>query len=96
MPDDVFRNRERVKEQMDLPGEVSYSFIGESTPRYHAQLEEIVVRIAGEENIRRRTFRSSSRGNYTAYKFEVFHMSFEEVESLYREVMGLEGTRFVL
>ena len=96
MSDSVFKNPERVREQMDLPGVVSYSFVGESTPEYHARLEEIVVRIAGEENVHRRAFRESSRGVYTAYRFRIFHMDFDEVEALYREVSRLPGTRFVL
>lgn len=96
MSDGVFRDRDRVKEQMDLPGEVSYSFIGDPTPQYHAQLEQIIVRIVGENNIRRRSFRESGKGNYTAYKYDVFHMEFEEVEELYAEVIKLEGTKFVI
>ena len=96
MPDDVFKNRELVKNQMDLPGVVNYSFVGDSSTEYHAKVEEIMVRIVGEDNIRRRTFRESSKGSYTAYKFEVFHMNFEEVEGVYREVCALPGTKFVV
>lgn len=81
---------------MALPGEVSYSFVGDPSPEYHARVEEIIVRIVGEDNIRRRTFRSSTQGHYTAYRFEVFHMAFEEVEAIYREVGALPGTKFVL
>ncbi len=81
---------------MDLPGKVSYSFVGDSSPEYHAKLEEIVVRVAGEENVHRRAFRESSGGVYTAYRFVIFHTDFEEVEALYREVGRLPGTRFVL
>ncbi len=96
MADEVFRDREMVKKQMDLPGEVSYSFIGVSTPEYHARLEQIVVRTVGEENVRHRSFRASGGGNYTAYRYELFHLAFEEVEQLYRDVMALPGTKFVL
>lgn len=92
----VFKNRERVKEQLDLPGEYSYSFVGEADPEYHAKVEEIVVRVVGENNIRHRSFRSSSGGKYMAYKFEVFHMAFTEVEQVYEEVGGLDGTRFLI
>lgn len=96
MDDSVFKDPERVRKQMDLPGVVSYSFVGESTPEYHARLEEVVVRIAGDANIHHRTYRESSRGAYTAYRFDIFHTEFEEVEALYREVGRLPGTRFVL
>ena len=96
MADSVFKDPERVRRQMDLPGVVSYSFVGESTPEYHAKLEEIVVRVAGDDNIHHRTFRESSKGAYTAYRFEIFHTEFEEIEALYREVAALPGTRFVL
>ena len=96
MSNDVFRYRDLVAEQMDLPGEVGYSFVGPSTPEYHAKLEEIMIRNAGEENIRRRTHRASGKGTYTAYRFDVFHMALEEVEAIYREVTKLEGTRFVI
>lgn len=96
LSDEVFNNRERVKKQMALPGEVDYSFVGDSSPEYHAKVEEIVVRLVGEDNIRRREFRESKKGNYTAYKYKVFHMAFEEVEDVYREVCALPGTRFVI
>jgi len=92
----VFKNPEAVREQMDLPTVINYSFVGDSSPTYHAKVEEIVVRIAGEQNIRKRTFRESSKGNYTAYRFEVFHDTFADIEDIYREVMGLDGTRFVV
>lgn len=96
MDESVFQDRDRVKEQMDLPAEVDYSFVGASTPEYHAKVEEIIVRVAGEDNIRTRQFRASSNGKYTAYKFRVFHMTFEEVEDIYRQIGKLEGTRFVI
>lgn len=96
MSEDVFKDPERVKRQMDLPGVVSYSFVGVSSPEYHARVEEIVVRVVGEDNIRNRSFRESSKGNYTAYKFEIFHHEFGEVEQLYREIGGLPGTRFLI
>ncbi len=92
----VFNNPEAVREQMRLPAVINYSFVGDSSPTYHAKVEEIVVRIAGEANIRKRAFRESAQGNYTAYRFEVFHDSFADIEDIYREVMGLAGTRFVI
>lgn len=96
MPDDVFKDREAVKKQMDLPGVVHYSFVGDSSPEYHAKVEEIITRLAGEDNIRHRSFRASRKGTYTAYKFEIFHMAFEEMEQVYREVCDLPGTKFVV
>lgn len=96
MSNDVFKNRKAVEQQMELPGTVDYSFVGESSPEYHAKVEEILIRVAGEENIRRRSFRESSKGVYTAYKFNVFHMEFHEVEDIYREVCALPGTKFVV
>jgi putative lipoic acid-binding regulatory protein len=92
----VFKNPEAVREQMDLPAVINYSFVGDSSPVYHAKVEEIVVRIAGEQNIRKRSFRESAQGNYTAYRFEVFHDTFGDIEDIYREVIALEGTRFVI
>ncbi|MCB2155900.1 DUF493 domain-containing protein [bacterium] len=92
----VFKNPEQMKEQLNLPAVVAYSFVGPSTPQYHARVEGIVTQIVGEENIRKRTFRESAGGKYTAYKFEIYHTEFEDVETMYREVMALEGTRFVL
>lgn len=85
-----------MREQLKLPTVIRYSFIGACSPSYHARLEEIVVRVAGEENIRKRTFRESSAGNYTAYRFEVYHDSFDDIESIYREVIALEQTKFVV
>ena len=96
MDDSPFKNPEAVREQLKLPAVIAYSFIGESSSEYHARLEEIVVRIAGEGNVRMRRFRESAAGAYTAYKFEVFHDSFEDVESIYREVGALSGTRFMV
>lgn len=92
----VFKNREMVEKQVNLPGEYHYSFVGDSSPEYHAKLNEIVERLAGPQNVRRRTFRKSAKGNYTAYKFDVFHQELAEVEEVYREVGVLEGTRFLL
>lgn len=91
-----FKNPDAVRGQMQFPCVLRYSFIGESSTRYHAQLEEIVVRVAGEPNVRRREFRESAQGAYTAYKFEVFHESFEDVEEIYRAVGALDGTRFMV
>jgi len=92
----VFRNPDAVREQLALPAVIAYSFIGLPTPEYHARLEAIVVRIAGETNVRKRSFNPSSGGKYTAYRFEVYHDDFEAVEAIYREVRGLEGTKFVV
>lgn len=92
----VFKNPEAVREQMQLPAVINYSFVGDSSPVYHAKVEEIVVRIAGEANIRNRTFRESSQGNFTAYRFEVYHDTFGDIEDIYREVTDLAGTKFVI
>lgn len=92
----VFRNPDAVRQQLDLPAVVAYSFIGLPTPEYHARLEAIVVRIAGPQNVRKRSFQSSSGGKYTAYRFEVYHDAFEDVEAMYREVGDLAGTKFVV
>lgn len=94
--DSVFKNPEAVKEQLNLPTVIGYSFIGPSSPKYHAQIEEIVTRVAGDKNIRKRTFRESAKGNYTAYKFEIYHDHFEDVEAIYREVGALPGTKFLV
>jgi putative lipoic acid-binding regulatory protein len=95
-PPSVFKNPERMREQLNLPTVIRYSFVGLSTPEYHARLEALVVRVAGEHNIRKRRFRESSTGRFTAYKYDVYHDEFATVEALYREVIALEGTRFVL
>ena len=91
-----FRNPSAVKQSLKLPAVVSYSFVGDATPEYHARVEEIVGRIAGEKNIRKRSTRESARGRYTAYRFEVFHDTFDDVEAIYTEVGALAGTRFVV
>ncbi|MEQ8818838.1 MAG: DUF493 domain-containing protein [Sumerlaeia bacterium] len=91
-----FNHPQQVKENLDLPTVVKYSFVGLSSPTYHARLEGILTRIAGEDNIRGRSYKQSSKGNYTAYRFEVFHDTFEDVEAIYREVGALPGTRFVV
>ena len=92
----VFKNPERMKEHLSLPSVVAYSFVGPSSPSYHARIEAVLVQIVGEENIRSRTFHRSAGGKYTAYRFEIYHTRFEDVEAVYREAMALEGTRFVL
>lgn len=92
----VFNDPERVKEQLNLPAVFRYSFVGASSPEYHARIEEIVGRIAGEKNIRKRSYRKSAAGTYTAYRFEVYHDDFEDIEAIYREVGALAGTKFVL
>lgn len=92
----VFKDPDMVREQLDLPAVIKYSFVGLATPDYHARVEEIVIRIAKEVNIRNRTYKVSSEGTYTAYRFEVYHDNFQDVEDLYREVMALEGTKFVV
>lgn len=91
-----FRNPSAVKESLGLPAVVSYSFVGDSSPQYHARVEEIIVRIAGDANIRKRSTRESARGRYTAYRFEVFHDTFDDVEAIYTEVGALAGTRFLV
>jgi putative lipoic acid-binding regulatory protein len=92
----VFNDPERVREQLKLPAVVEYSVVGLSTSEYHAKLEEIVVRVAGEANIHRRAFRESSGGAYTAYRYAIFHTDFADVESFYRQVGSLPGTKAVL
>lgn len=92
----VFNDPESVKDQLNLPAVVKYSFVGPSTPEYHAKVEEIIVRVVGEQHIRSRQMKESSGGKYTAYRFEVYHDLFEDVESVYEQVAALEGTRFVI
>jgi putative lipoic acid-binding regulatory protein len=52
--------------------------------------------VAGEANVRARSFRSSGEGKYVAYRFEVYHERFEDIEQIYRLVAQLDGTRFML
>lgn len=96
MSDSVFKNPEAVKQQLDLPAIINYSFVGDSSPEYHARVVATIEKIVGPENIRRRDLRPSSKGNYTAYKFEVYQEKFEEMEELYRLIGALEGTKFLL
>ncbi|MCK6546738.1 DUF493 family protein [Myxococcota bacterium] len=91
-----FQNPEAVERQLELPAIVPYSFVGDSSATYQATLEGILLRIVGAPNIRARRTQLSSGGKYTAYRFEVFHERFEDVEAIYREVGALPGTRFVL
>jgi putative lipoic acid-binding regulatory protein len=92
----VFQNPEAVREELKLPSMVFYSFVGDSSEPYRTRLDAIMVRIVGEKNIRKRAVQMSSGGKYTAYRFDVFHERFEDVEAIYREVGALAGTRFVL
>ncbi len=92
----VFKNPEAVEKEMRLPAVVSYSFVGDSSPSYHARLVSTVEDVVGVGSVRRQTSRISRGGKYAAYKFDVFHATFDEVEALYRRVCDLEGTRFVL
>ncbi|CAN5447341.1 hypothetical protein BH09SUM1_BH09SUM1_05930 [soil metagenome] len=96
MADSVFKDPENVRKQLNLPSVVSYSFIGDSTPEYHAKLDEIMTRIALDANIQSRGFKESRAGKYTAYRYEVFHADFADIEAIYREVMALPGTKFVV
>ena len=91
-----FKNRKMVKEMIDLPTVINYSFVGLASPEYHAKLEKIVMRIAGDENIRKRSFKESARGNYTAYRYRIYHDDFETIEELYKAVSELEGTKFLV
>lgn len=91
-----FRNPAAVKESLNLPTVVAYSFVGDSSPEYHARVEEIIGRLAGDANIRKRSTRESSRGRYTAYRFEVYHDTFDTIEAIYAEVGALAGTRFLV
>ncbi len=92
----IFKDPEAVRAQLDLPTVVKYSFVGVSSPEYHAKLEEIVLRIAGEPNIRKRSFKESREGRYTAYRFDVYHDAFGDIEAIYRAVRDLAGTKFVI
>ena len=94
-PDNMFSDRERVAQELGLPAVVPYSFIGSATPQYHARVEAVMVEIVGEENIRARSLREGG-GRFTAYRFEIFHTSIDEVEEVYRRVAAIEGTRMVL
>ncbi len=95
-PKRVFENPEVVEKQLELPNIVFYSFVGTTSDEYRSSLEGIIAKVVGEANIRSRTAKPSSGGKYTAYRFDVFHERFEDVEQIYREVGALPGTRFVL
>jgi putative lipoic acid-binding regulatory protein len=92
----IFNDPERVRQQLNLPAVIEYSVIGLSSAEYHAKLEELIVRLVGDENIHRRSFRESSGGAYTAYRFAIFQSEFEDVEAFYRQVGALTGTKAVL
>ena len=92
----VFKNPEAVEREMRLPAVASYSFVGDSSPSYHARLVSTVEDVVGAASVRRQSTRPSKGGKYAAYHFEVFHATFDEVEALYRRVCDLEGTRLVL
>jgi putative lipoic acid-binding regulatory protein len=92
----VFKNPDAVEREMRLPAVVSYSFVGDSSPSYHARLVSTVEGVVGVGSVRRQSSRPSKSGKYAAYHFDVFHATFDEVEALYRSVCDLEGTRFVL
>lgn len=96
MSDSVFRDPEAVKREMNLPAVISYSFIGDADPAYHARLVALVEEVVGVDRIRRRSVRPSRGGKYSAYKFDVFHDRFEDVEALYARVGKLPGTKFVV
>lgn len=92
----VFQNRDVVQQQLDLPNIVFYSFVGDTSDKYRNTIESIITRVVGVKNIRRRHTQPSAGGKYTAYRFDVFHERFEDVEQIYREVGSLPETRFVL
>ncbi len=92
----VFNDPEAVEEQLSLPSVVSYSFVGPSSPAYHARVEAIVTSVAGDENIHARSQVPSRKGNYTAYRYDVFHTVFQDVEQIYKLIGALEGTKFVI
>lgn len=94
--DSVFKDPEAVEREMRLPAVVCYSFVGDSSPSYHARLVSTVEDVVGVGSVRHQSSRPSRGGKYAAYKFEVFHVTFDEVEALYRRVCQLDGTRFVL
>jgi putative lipoic acid-binding regulatory protein len=92
----MFKNPQAVREQLKLPAVLSHSFVGLADPSYHARLEEVVVRLVGESNIRQRSFRNSAQGRYTAYRYDVYHDDFDVLEALYRAVSDLDGTKFIV
>ncbi len=96
MTSSIFNDPDAVERGMNLPAVVSYSFIGEATPAYHARLTAVIEAVAGEGSIRRHRTRPSRGGKFTAYKFDIFHDCFEDVESIYSRVKDLPGTRFVI
>ncbi len=96
MGDSVFRDPEAVEREMNLPAVVPYSFVGDASPGYHARLMSLVEELVGAENVRYQTVRGRAGGKWAAYRFEVWHETFDEVEALYASVMALPGTRFVL
>ena len=75
----VFKDREAARLLFNLPDIVFYSFVGDSSASYGASLDALMVRIVGEENIKNREVQASARGNYTAYRFEIFHDEFEDI-----------------
>lgn len=96
MGDSVFRDPEAVERELRLPAVVPYSFVGDASPGYHARLMSLVEGLVGVENVRYQTVRARAGGKWAAYRFEVWHERFSEVEALYAGVMALPGTRFVL
>lgn len=93
---DVFEDRDFMRRQFDLPGVVSYRFIGDSSSRYHAHLEEAITSVVALESIQRVTFKESRGGKYTSYQYEIYHEVFEDIEEVYRRVSAVEGTKFVI
>lgn len=96
MKESPFQNPSAMREMIDLPVVMNYSFVGISSPEYHAKLEHTVMTIVGGENIRKRTFKESSKGAYTSYRYSIYHDRFETIEDLYRAVGELEGTKFLV
>lgn len=96
MADSVFQNPEVVEKGLELPNLVSFRFVGNAGPRYHSQLLSALEGVVQTAQIKRQFHRSSSRGRYTAYRFDIFCTEMTEVESIYRAVAKLPDTKFVL
>ena len=96
MNDSVFRDPDAVEREMNLPAVVPYSFIGEASPDYEASVVSIIETVVGEDKIRKRSTQPSGSGKYVAYRFEVFHERFEDVEDIYARVAKLPGTKFAV
>lgn len=96
MSDSVFRDPEAVKQALKLPAVINYSFIGDPSPAYHARLEQAILEIVADDHIQSRRTHPSRTGKFVAYKYDIFHECYEDVEAVYRAVSTIPGTRCVL